>query len=226
MRRRGHAAECSPVISANTPQRNEPASVGIPLPGVQVRIGDNEELQVNSPGIMLGYWNNHRATREMIMPDGWLRTGDKAREDNGFIYLTGRIKDILVLSNGEKIPPVDMENAIILDPLFDHALIVGESRPFLAALVVLNPEHWFGLAKQHNLDPFDHQSLKNQKLQRTLLDHIGKALHDFPGYAKVRRVRPLLDAWNVENGYLTPTLKTKRQVVMDQYAKHIDGLYA
>jgi long-chain acyl-CoA synthetase len=218
--------ECSPVISANTHTRNDPSSVGPPLPGVEVRIGDNEELQVRSPGIMLGYWNNHRATSEVIMPDGWLHTGDKARIDNGFIYLTGRIKDILVLSNGEKIPPVDMENAIILDPLFDHALIVGESKPFLAALVVLNPEHWFSLAKQHQLDPFDHDALGNYKLQRTLLQRIGAALHDFPGYAKVRRVRALLEPWTVENGLLTPTLKTKRQVVSQQYAQHINALYS
>ncbi len=217
--------ESSPVVSANRPDANDPQSVGTPLPGIEVRIGDNDELQVKSPGVMLGYWNNHKATREVIMPDGWLRTGDKARIDNDMVYITGRIKDILVMSNGEKIPPVDMEDAIKLDPLFDNAVIIGEARPFLGALVVLNPDNWFGLAKHHNLDPFDQDALHNTKLHKTLLKHISQALSDFPGYAKVRRVLPTLEPWTVENGYLTPTLKTKRQIVMQQFADQIEALY-
>ena len=217
--------ESAPVISANLPERNDPSSVGLPLHGIQVRIGEHDELQVNSPGVMLGYWNNHKATREVMTRDGWLRTGDKARIENGFIYITGRLKDILVMSNGEKIPPVDMEEAIKLDPFIDNAVIVGEAKPYLSALVVLNPERWFTLAKEHALDPFDHETLSDSALHKTLLQRIGTALHDFPGYAKIRRITPLLEPWTVENGLLTPTLKTKRQLVMQQYAQHIDEMY-
>lgn len=217
--------ESAPVVTANRPERNDPVSVGLPLEGVEVRIGDDEELQVNSPGVMLGYWNNHKATRETMTRDGWLRTGDKARIENGFVYITGRIKDILVMSNGEKIPPVDMEEAIKLDPLFENAVIVGEAKPYLGALVTLSSEHWFTLAKDHNLDPFDANALQNPKLHKSLLNRIASTLHDFPGYAKIRRVRPVLDPWTVENGLLTPTLKTKRQIVMEKYANCIDEMY-
>lgn len=217
--------ESAPVVSANLPERNDPSSVGLPLQGVQVRIGDNDELQVNSPGVMLGYWNNHKASREVMTRDGWLRTGDKARIENDFIYITGRLKDILVMSNGEKIPPVDMEEAIKLDPLFDNVVIVGEARPYLSALVVLHAEDWVTLARQHRLDPFEPTSLRHHGLHKTVLERIAASLHNFPGYAKVRRVALLLDPWTVENGLLTPTLKTKRQTVMAQYAEQIAGMY-
>jgi len=219
--------ESSPVVCANSPDANDPNSVGHALDNVQVRIGEGDELQIHSPGIMLGYWNNHKATREVMTEDGWLRTGDKARiDDKDMIYITGRIKDILVMSNGEKIPPVNMEDAIKLDPVFENVVIVGEGRAFLSAIVVLNSENWFNLAKEHGLDPFDQSVLNDNKLLKTLLQHISDALHDFPGYAKVRRITAQLDPWTVENGLLTPTLKTKRQLIVQQFENEIESMYS
>jgi len=217
--------ESSPVVSANRPTMNDPDSVGHPLDNIQVRIGDNDELQVNSPGVMLGYWNNHKATDEVMTKDGWLRSGDKARINNGMVYITGRIKDILVMSNGEKIPPVDMEDAIKLQPTIENVVIVGESKPFLSALVVLDSEKWVSLAKEHQLDPFDQAALTDTKLHKTILQQIATALKDFPGYAKVRRVTLKLDPWTVENGMLTPTLKTKRQLIMNKFETDIVSMY-
>ena len=218
--------ESSPVLTANRASDNQPSSVGKTLPGVELRIGENEELLAKSPGIMMGYWNNHQATSETITTDGWLRTGDKAEIKDGFVYITGRIKDIMVMSNGEKIPPADMENAIALDPLFEQALLIGEGRPFISALVVLNSEEWFPLARQHSLDPFEEQSLSDRHLQNSLLRKIAEALHDFPGYAKVRRVTPLLEAWTVDNDLLTPTLKVKRAKVLTRHSNLIEQMYA
>ena len=218
--------ESSPVLAANRTSANEPASVGKALPGVELRIGENDELLARGPGVMLGYWNNHRATSETITPDGWLRTGDKARIENNFVYITGRIKDILVMSNGEKVPPADMESAITLNPIFEQALLIGEGRPYLSALVVLNSEEWFPLARQHDLDPFEESSLSNRHLHSTLLKNIAQALHNFPGYAKVRRVAPLLEAWSVENDLLTPTLKVKRAKVLAAHADLIEEMYS
>lgn len=218
--------EASPVLAANRISDNQPSSVGKPLPGIDLRIGENEELLAKSPGIMLGYWNNHQATSETITTDGWLRTGDKAEIKDGFVYITGRIKDIMVMSNGEKIPPADMENAIALDPLFEQALLIGEGRPFISALVVLNSEEWFPLARQHGLDPFAEKSLADRRLQNSILKNIAEALHDFPGYAKVRRVTPLLEAWTVDNDLLTPTLKVKRANVLSRHSSLIEQMYA
>lgn len=217
--------ETSPILTGNQLEQNDPRSVGRPLPGVELKIGENDELLAKTPGLMLGYWNNHQATSEIIDTHGWLHTGDKATIKNDYVYITGRIKDILIMSNGEKIPPVDMEMAISLDPLFDQALIVGEGRPYLGVLVVLNSEEWFPLAREHDLDPFSAENLNNRKLHTTLLRKIADALHDFPGYAKVRRVTPLVEAWTIDNDLLTPTFKVKRNKVVERYADKIEQMY-
>jgi long-chain acyl-CoA synthetase len=218
--------ETSPVISVNVLEDNEPGSVGIPLNGVEVRIGENEELLVKTPGMMLGYWNNHAATAEIIDADGWLHTGDQARIENGHIYITGRIKDILVLSNGEKIPPMDMELAISLVPAIDQVLVIGEGQPYLAAIVVLNGEAWLKLAQRFKLDPNADESLASDRLQAYLLKKIKGCLKDFPGYAKIRRVIPALEPWTVDNGMLTPTLKAKRARILERFADKITATYA
>ncbi len=218
--------ETSPVISVNLPDDNEPASVGVPLNGVEVRIGKNDELLVKTPGMMLGYWNNHAATSEVIDQDGWLHTGDQARIDNGHIYITGRIKDILVLSNGEKVPPMDMELAISLVPAIDQVLVIGEGEAYLAAILVLNPEEWPELADRFGLDADAAASLDNDKLHQYLLKKIGAILNDFPGYAKIRRLIVTLEPWSVDNGLLTPTLKIKRDRVLTLFKDRITALYA
>jgi long-chain acyl-CoA synthetase len=217
--------ETSPVISVNLPEDNEPGSVGVPLNGVQARIGDDEELLVKTPGMMRGYWNNHAATAEIIDSDGWLHTGDQARIDKGHIYITGRIKDILVLSNGEKVPPMDMELAISLVPAIEQVLVIGEGESFLAAIVVLNAQDWPQLAARLKLDADSADALQSEKLQSFLLKEIRGHLKDFPGYAKVRRVIPTLDPWTVDNGLLTPTLKVKRARVLKKFADEIKALY-
>jgi long-chain acyl-CoA synthetase len=218
--------ETSPVISVNEPDNNFPGSVGRPIPGVAVKVGENDELLARGPGNMLGYWNNHKATAQTIDDEGWLHTGDQARiADSGHIFITGRIKDILVLSNGEKVPPADMELAIQTDELFDQALIVGEGHSYLTALLVLNSDKWFSLAKQLQLDAMNNDSLKSKSLQQFVIQRLRQLLHDFPAYAKIRRVSLTLEAWTVENGLLTPTMKVKRAKVIEHHQKDIEAMY-
>ena len=217
--------ESSPAVTMNSFTLNIPDSVGEIIPGVELRISDNDELQIKGNVVMLGYWNNHQATSEVITEDGWLRTGDKARIDRGSVYITGRIKDIIIMSNGEKIPPVDMEQAITLEQNFEQALIVGEGKSYLSALIVLNGETWPKLAQEHGLDPLDTKSLENKGLMASVLKNITAALHDFPGYAKVRRVSLSLQPWTIEDGLITPTLKIKRALVVKKFEKEIEGMY-
>ena len=175
---------------------------------------------------MLGYWNNPEATRAMIDADGWLNTGDTVGiSDSGHIYIAGRIKEIIVMSNGEKIPPGDMEMAILRDPLFEQAMIYGEGKPYLVALVVLNPDEWLKLAGQVNVRPDMPESLTDSVVQAEALERISDKLGAFPGYAKVHRVLLLLEPWSIENGLLTPTLKVKRAKVVERYAAEIKALY-
>lgn len=219
--------ETSPVVTANSLSHNVPSSVGRPLRNLEVSIGEQDELLVRGPGVMKGYWNNHTATAQMIDADGWLHTGDQARIDAaGYVYITGRIKDILVLNNGEKVPPADMENAICLDPLIEQAMVVGEGRSHLAALVVLDGDKWPGFAQDLGLNPLSADSLADDRAQNAVIKRIRGALKDFPGYAKIRRVSLMLEPWTVDDGLLTPTMKVKRAKVLERYGDTVDAMYA
>lgn len=219
--------ETAPIVSANPLEENIPASVGVPIRGVQVRIGADHELQVKGPGVMLGYWNNHAATAQAIDPDGWLHTGDQARiDERNHIYITGRIKDILVLSNGEKIPPGDMESAIELDPLFEQVMVVGEGRPYLTALIVLEEERWKSFSQEMGVDPQATASLQNAKVLSTVVRRVKAALKDFPGYAKIRQAHLALEPWTVDDGLVTPTLKVKRARVLERFSDDVETLYS
>lgn len=218
--------ETSPVVSVNEPDNNYPGSVGRAIPGVAVKIGDNDELMVRGPGNMLGYWNNHKATAQTINAEGWLHTGDQARiDDSGHIYITGRLKDILVLSNGEKVPPADIETTIQSDELFEQALVLGEGESYLSALLVLNSDKWFSLARELELDAMDNASLSSKKLQQFVIQRLRGLLHDFPSYAKIRRVSLTLEPWTIDNGLLTPTMKIKRAKVMEHHQDDIKVMY-
>jgi long-chain acyl-CoA synthetase len=217
--------ETSPIISGNPPDNNDPASVGIPLGCVEVKIGDNDELLTRSPCVMLGYWDNEEATREIIDADGWLHTGDKVRIENNHIYITGRLKEIIVLSNGEKAPPADMEMAIVLDPLFEQVMVTGDHRPYLTAVIVLEPEQWKGLAAKLNLPPDDPASLQSDALIEAVKQRLNGLLTEFPGYCQIHAVTCTLEPWTIDNGMITPTLKLKRRSIMAAFADSIDGMY-
>jgi len=219
--------ETSPIISANRPEDNLPASVGTPLPGVEVRIGDNNALHARGPNVMMGYWNLPDATKAMFTEDGWLNSGDTARiDEGGHIFITGRLKEIIVLSNGEKIPPGDVEAAIMLDRLFEQVLLIGEGKPYLSVIAVVAEEPWQQLAGQHGLEASDAAALRDERVLKAALERIGAQMRAFPGYAQVRRVTLTREPWTVENGLLTPTLKLKRAKVMEKFYAELDAMYA
>ena len=192
-----------------------------------MKIGDDDELLTRSRCVMRGYWKNEEATRAMIDAEGWLHTGDQARVDaDGHYTIIGRIKDIIVLNNGEKVPPADMESAILLDPLFEQVMVVGEGKPYLAALVVLNEEHWQAFAASLHVDPAQPATLRDPRVVKALTRHVAHHLKHFPGYAQVRRLHPELKPWTVDDGLLTPTLKVKRNQVLDRYRAVVEAMYA
>jgi long-chain acyl-CoA synthetase len=181
---------------------NDPMSVGHPVPGVEVRMAGNGELYVRGPIIMLGYWNNPAATDAVLDKDGWFHTGDVVEMREGRIYIRGRVKDVIILSNGEKVPPGDAEQAIMRDTQFDQVMVVGEGRAHLGLLVVSKLED-----------------------ERELCRRANAQLKDFPGYAKIRYLARLADPWTVENDLITPTLKLKRNKIEERYAKEIEAMY-
>lgn len=219
--------ESSPIIAGNSLTYNHPSTVGKPLPQTQVRLGEDNEIQVKSPSVMKGYWNRPQATREAFTEDGWLKTGDVGEFDHeGFLRIVGRIKEIIVTSTGEKVPPADLELAIEIDPLFDQAYVIGENRPFISTIVVLNKEEWGKLAATLDLDPNDPESLLATVTRNAVLKRIKTAVKDFPQYALPRNVHMTLEPWTIENGLMTPTLKLKRKVLAEKFAPQIQALYA
>lgn len=218
--------ETSPVITGNHLDNNFPDSVGRPIRDVQVRLGAQSELFCKGPNVMLGYWNNLKATQEIMDAEGWLSTGDIAHvSDTGHVYITGRIKEIIVMSNGEKIPPNDMELAIMHDPLFDQVMIFGEAHPYLIALAVLNADVWVHFASEVGVISDMPEALHDSRVEAKVLRRIARNLRGFPGYAKVNRVLLLREPWSIENGLLTPTLKIKRNSVASRFTQQIKQLY-
>jgi long-chain acyl-CoA synthetase len=218
--------ETSPIIACNTAEDNDPASVGMPLRHVEVRIGANDELLTRGPCVMLGYWERPGATREIIDAENWLHTGDQARIERNHIYITGRLKQIIVLANGEKVSPADMEMAIALDPLVEQVMVIGESRPYLTAIIVLNVEQWEMLASGLAIDDADAGALRSEAIERAVLERLASRLSEFPGYAQVHRVTCTLEPWTVDNGLITPTMKLKRDRIVARYADEIAAMYA
>ncbi len=217
--------ETSPVVSVNRVEDNLPSGVGPPLPGVEVKTGKDNELLVRGSCVMAGYWKDSAATAQTMTTDGWLRTGDQVAINNNHIQIIGRLKEIIVLSNSEKVAPVDLEMAITLDPLFEQVMVIGEKRPFLTLVAVLEQEAWAELRATLHLPDSDN-SLHSDKLQQDVLARIDQRLQSFPGFAWIKQVVLTLEPWTVENGLLTPTLKIKRKKIADLMQEEIEKMYA
>lgn len=214
--------ESSPIVSVNTLVQNKPETIGLPLRGVEVKLMENDELCIKGANVMLGYWGMPEATSKTMDGD-WLKSGDRAGiDDEGFIRIIGRIKDILVLANGEKLPPPDIEAAILRDTIFDQVMVVGEGKVCLVALAVVNQQAWQSLCQKTNLNT----DLHSTQAKKYLLGRIAKQMAQFPGYAKIRGVYASSEEWTVESGLLTPTLKIKRPQVLEHFKSEIESLYA
>lgn len=217
--------ECSPVVSANSIENNLPSSVGAPLPDVEVKVGFDSELLVRCPGIMLGYWNQPGSTSEALDENGWLHTGDVVEITEGRITIKGRLKEILVTSTGEKIPPASLEMAIAEDPLFHQAMVVGEGKPYLSALIVLDRQAWDDFTKENFLEPSDPASLCKDVVVEAVLKRIKDLLTEYPSYAQIRKVHLMTESWTFEKGLVTSLMKLKRQEIEKEFSEAITLLY-
>ena len=219
--------EASPIIAGNSLKLNQPETVGRPFPNVEVRLApETNEIQVKGPSVMKGYWKRPDDTAKVLSPDGWLSTGDVGEfNEEGLLRIRGRIKEIIVTSTGEKVPPVDLELALETDPLFAQTYVVGEARPFISFVAVLNPEEWIKLAAKLGVDPEDTLALQSNAVRSAVLKRARAAAADFPHYALPRNVALTLDPWTIDNGLLTPTLKLKRKPLAEKFAAQIEEMY-
>lgn len=219
--------EASPIIAGNNRTLNQPNTVGKPFNNVEVRLGEGDEIQIKGPSITRGYWNRPDATADAFTEDGWFRTGDVGGfNELGLLSIKGRIKEIIVTSTGEKVPPADLEAAIETDPLFSQCYVIGESRPYLSLITVVNPDEWASFAKSCGVDPADPASLDNPSVKTAALKRAKTAAGEFPHYALPRAVVLTQEPWTIENGLITPTLKLKRGPLSKKFANVIAQLYA
>jgi long-chain acyl-CoA synthetase len=201
-------------------------TIGRPFPGCEVRIAEDGEILVKGPNVFQGYYKNEEATREAIV-DGWLHTGDIGEIDSdGFIKITGRKKDIIITAGGKNITPANLENEIKQHPLVSQCVVVGDRRPYLVALVTLDPEEVVAYAKDHGL-PEDPVALAtNGEIKKAVEDHVEKINEKFARVEQVKKVAILSRDLSQESGELTPTLKVKRAVVAQKHEGEIEALYA
>ena len=218
--------EASPIIAGNNRTLNQPNTVGKPFNNVEVRLGEGDEIQIKGPSITHGYWNRPDATADAFTEDGWFRTGDVGGfNELGLLSIKGRIKEIIVTSTGEKVPPADLESAITSDRLFSQCMVVGDDRPFIAAVAVVNPDEFKTVCGELGLDPTKPESLQDPAFRKAALKRIKTSTAGFPNYGVPRQVHCTLDAWTIDNGLLTPTLKMKRNLIRQRYTAEINALY-
>ncbi|HEX4814701.1 MAG TPA: AMP-dependent synthetase/ligase [Nonomuraea sp.] len=211
--------ETSAPVSVNMPGANKIGTVGKPLPGVTLRIADDGEILARGRNVFAGYWKNEAATAEVIDSDGWFHTGDVGELDaDGYLRITGRKKEILVTAAGKNVAPGPLEDALRAHPLVSQAMVIGDGRPFVAALITLDPE-----AVPTGASPAELRA--DPKVLAEIQGAVDRANATVSRAEQIRKFA-ILDADITEDsGHLTPTLKVKRGVVMRDFAKDIDDLY-
>ncbi|MGO9218903.1 MAG: AMP-dependent synthetase/ligase [Streptosporangiaceae bacterium] len=221
--------ETSPVVSVNLPSRNKIGTVGLPVPGVTVRIADDGEILVSGPNVFPGYWHNEAATAEMIDAEGWLHSGDLGElDDDGYLRVTGRKKDVIVTAGGKNVAPAVLEDRLRAHPLVSQSMVVGDGRPYVACLVTLDEEAleaWKGRRPQ-----LASASLAELAENPDVIAEIQAAVDDankaVSRAESIRRFRVLPVDFTEQEGYLTPSLKVRRGAVSKDFAADIDALYA
>ncbi len=219
--------ETSPVICLNPPGREKAGSVGLPLPGIEVRIGDEGEILTRGPHVMMGYWRNEAATAQALR-DGWFHTGDVGYLDaDGYLYITDRLKDLLVTAGGKNVAPQPLEARLKASKWVAEAVLVGDGRPYVVALIVPNLERLESTARRHGWAFGDRRELLARPEVRGIFQRRVERLNaTLAPFEQVKRFALLDHELTQEGGVLTPTLKVRRRVVDQRYAELIESLYA
>ena len=219
--------ETSPVLAVNTLNRIKPETVGRALPGVETRVTDDGELQVRGPMVMQGYWKKPEATAEMLDADGWLHTGDIVEiDDEGFIRIVDRKKEIMVLNNGENVPPAVIEQHLAQDTAILQSMVIADNRPYVTVLIVADLEGLTLAWKKSHGSALPDDWKTNKVMHEWMLDRMHNDESDLPSYMQVKNFSFVDDEWTQANGMLTPTLKVKRRMICELYQAEIDSLYA
>lgn len=219
--------EASPVVCSNTVEENELGTVGKPLDGVEVKIGENDEILVRGPNVMAGYFNMPKETERAIDKDGWLHTGDQGRfDEKGNLTITGRIKEIIVTSYGKNIVPAPIEMEIARSKYIDQIMLCGDKRKHIAALIVPSKESVVSYAEERGIPFDDYRSLlQTDDIKDLIASEIEKSSFELAPYEKIKAFTLLAEPFTVEDEMLTPILKLRRTKIASKYSGLIDRMY-
>jgi long-chain acyl-CoA synthetase len=219
--------EASPVVATALIEDNRLGTVGRPLEGVEIRFGDEEEILVRGPNIMQGYLNKPDETAKVIDSDGWLHTGDQGRfDDQGNLVITGRIKELIVTSYGKNVAPVPIEAEITKSPYIDQALLYGDNRKYITALIVPEKCAIENYARERGLLSAGYEELlRSGEIRELISGEIERATAERARYEKVKEFSIVPEGFTVANKLLTPTLKIRRKRVIGKYSEMITAMY-
>ena len=218
--------ETTAALTANLPDAVKIGTVGRPLQGTSLRIADDGELLVKGGQVFTGYWQNEQATREVLSQDGWFSTGDLGEiDDEGFLRITGRKKEIIVTAGGKNVAPAVLEDRIRAHALVDQCIVVGDGQPFIAALVTLDAEVFASWAQAHGKPRSIADNTDDEDLRAEVAKAVDEANKAVSQAESIRKFTILPTAWTEEDGQLTPSLKLKRNVVMREFRPDVEALY-
>jgi long-chain acyl-CoA synthetase len=219
--------ECTTACATNVPDRYRFGSVGQPLPGFEVRIADDGEIEVRSETIFQGYYKDPEATAEVLGADGWLKTGDVGElDEDGFLHVTDRKKDILVTAGGKNVAPQNIENHLKTSKYVSQALVIGDRRPYVAALVTLDPVETGRWAADRGLEGDQAAVARSPEARELIQGVVDEVNRDRSRYEQVKRFAIAPRDFTMEEGEVTPTLKLRRRAVQEHFADEIEALYA
>jgi long-chain acyl-CoA synthetase len=218
--------ETSPVISRNTFAAYRPNTVGILIPNLEARFAEDGELEVRGTSVFAGYWNNEEATKQEFTPDGWFKTGDITKLEDGFLSITDRKKELMKTSGGKYIAPQPVESRLKVDVLVGQAALIGDQKKFVSVLISPNfgaLEKW---AQQNGVTAGDRAKLvQDAKVQKVYKGIVSKANQGLAHHETIRKIAVVPDEWTAESGELTPSMKLKRRVINEKYKDRINALY-
>jgi long-chain acyl-CoA synthetase len=218
--------ETSPVISRNTFAAYRPYTVGTVIPNLEVRLADDGELEVRGTSVFAGYWNNEEAAKKEFTPDGWFRTGDIAKLEDGFLSITDRKKELMKTSGGKYIAPQPLESRLKVDALVGQAAVIGDQRKFVSVLISPNFDALEKWAQQNGVAAGDRRKMvEDAKVQQAYKGIVGKANVGLAHHETIKKIAVVPDEWTPESGELTPSMKLKRRVINEKYKDRIDALY-
>ncbi|MCF6377278.1 AMP-dependent synthetase/ligase [Nocardioides KLBMP 9356] len=218
--------ETTAALSANLPGATRIGTVGRPLPGTAARVADDGELLFRGGQVFAGYWGNDAATAEALDRDGWFHTGDVGEvDDEGFVRITGRKKEILVTAGGKNVAPAVLEDRLRAHPLVDQCLVVGDGQPFIGALVTIDRETYPAWATEHGKSADVGEVLDDPDLVAAIQEAVDDANKAVSKAEAIRKFTILRDEWTEEGGHLTPSLKLKRNVVVREARREIEAIY-